>query len=127
MFRIVWLAGIVLAVVLAAVAVKMWPAASPELATATIVRATANADAVTSGSGIEHGTLNKADKLIVAPLVAAPVTNAVPPEPLAADKPPVSVPATQPHIISRHWHDPTASVMVDKSSPSSVKNKQHKQ
>jgi hypothetical protein len=123
MFRIVWLAGIVLAVVLAAVAVKMWPAASPELATATIVRATANADAVTSGSGIEHGTLNKADKLIVSP----PVTSEVPPEPLVADKPPVSVPATKPNIISRHWHEPTASVMVAKSSPSSVKNKQHKQ
>jgi hypothetical protein len=44
MFRIVWLAGIFLAVVLAAVAVKMWPIASPELGTATIARATADAE-----------------------------------------------------------------------------------
>jgi len=127
MFRTVWLAGGFLAVILVAVAVKMWPTASPELATATIVRATADADPVTSGSGTEHGTLNKADKLIVAPPVAAPVTNEVLPEPLGGDKPPVSVPATTPHIISRHWHDPTAPVMADKSSPSLVKNKQHKQ
>jgi len=55
------------------------------------------------------------------------VTNEVPPEPLAGDKPPVLVPATKPHIISGRWHDPTASVMADKSSPSLVKNKQHKQ
>jgi hypothetical protein len=123
MFRIIWLAGIFLAVVLAAMAVKMSPKASPELATATIVRATADADAVTFGSGIEHGTLNKADKLIIAP----PVISEVPPEPLAAGKPPVSVPATRPPIISRHRHEPTALVMVAKSSPSSVKNKQHKQ
>jgi len=88
----------------------------------------ASADPVTSGSDIEHGTLNKADRLIVAPPVAvALVTNEVPPEPLAGDKPPVLVPATKPHIISGRWHDPTASVMADKSSPSLVKNKQHKQ
>jgi hypothetical protein len=121
MFRIIWLTGIFLVVVLAAMAVKMSPKASPELATATIVRATA--DVATSGSGIEHGTLNKADKLIIAP----PAISEVPPEPLAAGKPPASVPATKPPIISRHRHEPTAIVMAAKSSPSSVKNKQHKQ
>jgi hypothetical protein len=107
---------------------KKWPIASPELATATIVRATADADAVTSGLGIEHGTLDKADKLIVVPAVAlAPMTDQVPPEPLAADTPLVSVPATKPLIVSRHWHDPTAPVMAGKSSPTLGKSKQHKQ
>jgi hypothetical protein len=53
---------------------------------------------------------------VAPPVAVAPVTDQVPPEPLTAVKPPVSVLATKPHIISRHWHDPTAPVIADKSS-----------